>query len=242
VDYKNKHLFLILVSVIIVATLPYFVIIPWWWFFVSYILYFLTKGIGSEVGAHRLWSHRSFTTTLLRKRVLIILNTLCGEGSIVAFVGIHRLHHAHSDTIRDPHNPHTNLLATIFYQHNTNNFNARLVKDLLHDQWLMWQHKNYFYIQFCIIILLLATVPIAAWFYSVNILVTLWTNFLVNVVCHKYGANINNLNNSSRNNKWADLFLLGVGQHNNHHNDPGNFINCKYDIWGYIIKLIQKSS
>jgi stearoyl-CoA desaturase (delta-9 desaturase) len=238
-NQKHKHLYLILTSVIIVALLPYFVVIPWWWFFISYVLYFLTKGVGSEIGAHRLWSHKCFTTTWLKSRVLIILDTLCGEGSILAFVGIHRLHHAHSDTIQDPHNPHTNFLATVFYQHNTDDFNVRVIKDLLDDSWLIWQHKNYFTIQFCIISSLLIIVPLAAWFYAVNILVTLWTNFLVNVVCHTYGTNPNNLKNSSKNNKWADLFLLGVGQHNNHHNNPKNSSNCKYDIWGHIIKIIR---
>ena len=238
-DYKSKQLLLIISSLLIAITLPWFIDIPLWSLVFIYLLYFLTKGIGSEVGAHRLWSHRSFSTTWFCERVLIVLDTLSGEGSIIAFVGVHRLHHAHSDTVRDPHNPHTHFWATIFYQHNTDEFNARLVKDLLRDPWLIWQHKNYFTIQFFIIGSLLLVFPIIAWFYAVNVLVTLWTNCLVDVVCHKYGTNKNNLDNNSKNNYWADLFLLGVGQHNNHHACPGNPINCRYDVWGWIIKFIR---
>jgi stearoyl-CoA desaturase (delta-9 desaturase) len=238
-DYKSKQLLLIVSSLVISITLPWFINIPLWSPICIYLLYFLTKGIGSEIGAHRLWSHRSFTTSWLWERVLIILDTLSGEGSIVAFTGVHRLHHAYSDTARDPHNPHTHFWATVFYQHNTDEFSARLIKDLLRDPWLMWQHKNYFAIQFWIMVFLLAVFPVAAWFYAVNVLVTLWTNYLVDVVCHKYGTNDNNLDNNSKNNRWADLFLLGVGQHNNHHARPGNSINCRYDVWGWIIKFIK---
>lgn len=238
-SYKFKHLLLIVISAVLAIALPFYVSLSWYTPFILFGIYFLTKGIGSEIGAHRLWSHRSFTTTWLWERVLIVLDTLSGEGSIVAFTGVHRLHHAHSDTDRDPHNPHTHFWATIFYQHNTTEFNAKLIKDLIRDPWLMWQHKNYFNIQLFIMSLLLIVSPLALWYYSVNVLVTVWTNYLVDVVCHTYGTNTNNLDNTSKNNSWADLFLLGVGQHNNHHARPGNSSNCSYDVWGWIIKLIK---
>jgi len=222
-------------------TLPFYVTLPHYALLIIFVMYFLTKGLGSEVGAHRLWSHRSFTTTWFWERVLIVLDTLSGEGSIVAFTGIHRLHHAHSDTALDPHNPHTHFWSTIFYQHDTSLFSARVIKDLIKDPWLMWQHKNYFNCQL-IIGLVLAVVSLTAlWFYAVNVLFTLWINFLVDVVCHFYGSNDNSLDNTSKNNVWAEVFLLGVGHHNNHHARPGNSSNSKYDLWGRIINLIKTS-
>ena len=232
---------MIVSSLIIAVIVPWFIDIPLWSLIVIYLLYFITKGIGSEVGAHRLWSHRSFKTSWIKERIIIILNTVSGEGSIIAFTGVHRLHHAHSDTDRDPHNPATHPWATTFYQHNTAEFNVRVIKDLLRDPWLVWQHKNYFNVQLSIIVVLLLLSPLVLWYYSVNVLVTTWTNFLVDVVCHKYGTNNNNLNNNSKNNGWADLFLLGVGQHNNHHANPSAPSNCSYDVWGWIIKLIKTS-
>ena len=238
-DHKSKHLLLVISSLIIAVTIPWFINIPLWSLIVVYFLYFITKGIGSEVGAHRLWSHRSFKTSWGKERILIILNTFSGEGSIIAFTGIHRLHHAYSDTDRDPHNPATHPWATTFYQHNTSEFGIKVVKDLLRDPWLVWQHKNYFSIQLGFFLILVAISWLAVWLYAVNVLVTIFINWLVNVVCHTWGTNSNDLTNSSRNNKWTDLFLLGVGQHNNHHAHPSSPSNCRYDVWGWIIKLIK---
>ncbi len=225
------------------VALPWFISIPWWSLLVIYLLYFLTKGLGSEIGAHRYWSHRSFKTSRLWEKIMIILDTFSGEGSIIAFSGVHRLHHAHSDTDRDPHNPATHPWATTFYQHNTSEFGAKVVKDLLRDPWLVWQHKNYFRIQAAAIIVLALVSWLALWFYCVNVLVTLFINWLVDVACHTWGTNDHQLSNHSRNNRWADVVLLGVGLHNNHHADPANYRNNwggrRFDLWGNIINFIK---
>jgi len=242
-DYKHKHLLLIVISAILIVALPFYIDLGWEAPFLIFVFYFLTKGIGSEVGAHRLWSHRSFCTSRLWERVIIVLNTLSGEGSILAFVGVHRLHHMYSDTDRDPHNPHTNLLGTIFYQHNTTEFNGRLVRDIISDPWLVFQHRHYFKIQAIIMLALALVSATALWYYAVNVWATLWTNFLVNVVCHSRGTKDNKLENTSTNNFWCDLWLLGAGLHNNHHAKPGDYDNSwgsyRFDIWGSIIRQIQ---
>jgi len=242
-EYKHKHLLLVVVSAILIVSLPTVIDIGWEALPIAYLLCVLTKGVGSEVGAHRLWSHRSFETSVFWKRVLIVLNTLAGEGSIIAFAGVHRLHHMHSDTDRDPHNPHTNTVGTVFYQHKVDEFNGRIVRDLVGDSWLVWQHRNYFKIHAAILLLLSLTSWTLLWYYSVNIWATLWIDFLVNVVCHKYGAKDNQLDNSSTNNRYTDIFLLGAGLHNNHHAKPGLYDNAwgryKFDLWGSIIRQIQ---
>ena len=241
--YKHKHLLLIIFSGVLATALPFFINIGIEAPLIIFALYFLTKGLGSEIGAHRLWSHRSFTVNKFWQRLLIVLDTLSGEGSIIAFAGIHRAHHSHSDTERDPHNPKSNLWGTIFYQHNTESFRPSSIKDLFADTWLIAQHRHYFKIQVLVFVLLSLLSTVALWYYAVNVLVTLYINFLVDVACHKWGSNDNQLNNNSKNNRWADLFLLGVGLHNNHHADPSNFRNnwgaYRFDIWGDIINLIR---
>ena len=242
-DYKHKHLLLIVICAILIVTLPFYIELNWWAILVISLLCNLTKGVGSEVGAHRLWSHKSFQTSWFWERVIVVLNTLSGEGSILAFAGVHRLHHKYSDTDRDPHNPHTHLWSTIFYQHKTDEFNGRLIRDLMGDSWLVWQHRNYFKIQTVIIVALALLSTTALWFYAVNVWMTLWINFLVNVVCHKFGPADNTQDNTSTNNRWADIFLLGAGLHNNHHAKPGEYDNgwgrYRFDIWGSIIRQIQ---
>ena len=242
-DYKHKHLLLIVISAILIVTLPFFVSIGWEAIPIILLLCNLTKGVGSEVGAHRLWSHRSFETSWLWERVIIVLNTLSGEGSILAFAGVHRLHHKYSDTDRDPHNPHTHLWSTIFYQHNTDEFHGRIVRDLINDCWLVFQHKHYFKLQAVIMLALALISTTALWYYAVNVWMTIWINFLVNVVCHRYGPKDNQVDNTSTNNLWAGIFLLGANLHNNHHAEPGRYDNAygryHFDIWASIIRKIQ---
>jgi stearoyl-CoA desaturase (delta-9 desaturase) len=223
--------------------LPFYITLGWETPIIIFALYFATKCIGSEVGAHRLWSHRSYATRPWIEKILIVLDTFAGEGSILAFAGIHRLHHQYSDTVDDPHNPHTHPWRTTFFQHNTDKFNARLIKDLIANPWLVWQHKNYFKIQ-TVILLTLSLVSITAlWYYAVNVLVTIWTDFLVDVVCHRWGSNDNGLSNTSKNNRWAGIFLMGAHLHNNHHARPGEWNNAwgqyKFDLWAQIIRLIK---
>lgn len=241
-NYQQKQLLMILISAVLVLVLPFWINIGLEALVIIPVICYLTKGIGSEIGAHRLWSHYGFTASTLVKRCLIILDTLAGEGSIIAFVGIHRLHHKYSDTIDDPHWYKHGLVKVVLYQHKVEKFTGTVVKDLFSDSWLVFQHRHYFTIQALIFILLAVVSPTALWYYSVNVFASMWINFLVNVACHRWGTNKNNLSNNSKNNYWADLFLLGVGQHNNHHNNPGSTQNCRYDVWGYIIKLIQSRS
>ncbi len=243
-NYKHKHLLLIIACVIFAITLPFFITIDWWACVIIPIGFILTKGIGSEIGAHRLWSHRSFSTKRIFEKIIIILNTLAGEGSIIAFAGIHRLHHKYSDTDQDPHSPKfVNWWAIILYQHNTKNFNSRIIKDLLHDPWLKWQHKNYFNVQLVLIMILLFASPLALWYYAVNILMTVWIDFLVNIVCHRWGPHDNNTIDSSTNNLWTSIFLLGAHLHNNHHANAGGWNNAygryNFDLWALIIRTIR---
>jgi stearoyl-CoA desaturase (delta-9 desaturase) len=238
-NYKQKLLLMVVVSAILVIVLPFYISIGWEALVIIPVVCYLTKGLGSEIGAHRLWSHNSFDTSRWVKRSLIVLDTLAGEGSVIAFVGIHRLHHMYSDTPDDPHWTGRSVWANTFYQHNVTKFNPRIVKDLFRDPWLVLQHKYYFTIQALIFTVLALISPTVLWYYSVNVFASIWINYLVNVVCHTWGSNDNNLDNKSRNNLWADVFLIGVGQHNNHHARPGATSNCWYDVWGYIIRIIK---
>lgn len=239
--YKQKLLALIIFCAIVAVSVPFFIQIGWEAIIIIPLLCYMTKGIGSEVGAHRLWSHKSFNTSVLVQKILIVLDTLAIEGSIISFAGVHRLHHANSDTVNDPHNPKLGIWKATFYQHDVKDFKISLVKDLFSNPWLVFQHKHYFKIQGSIILGLALISPLILWYYCVNAFATIWINYLVNVVCHTWGTNVNNLSDNSKNNRWADIFLIGVGQHNTHHKNPGQTKLCRYDVWGHIINLIKTS-
>ena len=72
---------------------------------------------------------------------------------------------------------------------------------------------------------------------------TLFINFQVNVVCHRWGLKDNPVNNTSTNNFWTGFTLLGTNLHNNHHARPNEWHNgwgnYKFDFIGDVVGLIQ---
>lgn len=65
-------------------------------------------GLGNTVGYHRLLTHRSFETFWPVRALFTVLGAL-HSGSPLAWVALHRLHHARSDGEGDPHSPRDGL-------------------------------------------------------------------------------------------------------------------------------------
>lgn len=58
----------------------------------------------STGGAHRLWSHRSFTAATGLRIFLMIGQTLSVQFSCATWAKLHRVHHKWTDTDADPYN------------------------------------------------------------------------------------------------------------------------------------------
>ena len=74
-------------------------------------LYVLT-GLGTTVGYHRLFTHRSFETTKTVRATFAILGSMTIQGPVTQWVTDHRKHHALSDQDGDPHSPHAGFKPT----------------------------------------------------------------------------------------------------------------------------------
>jgi stearoyl-CoA desaturase (delta-9 desaturase) len=73
----------------------------------SILIIFLTLSLlGTGLGFHRYFAHRSFTASRGLKIALGILGCAGGLGPISWFAAIHRRHHRFTDTEKDPHAPH----------------------------------------------------------------------------------------------------------------------------------------
>lgn len=73
----------------------------------TYLLAFLMwpfSGLGVTAGAHRLWSHQSYTATPPMQVLLMIMFSCADQGSIQGWALTHAMHHSASDTKWDPHN------------------------------------------------------------------------------------------------------------------------------------------
>ena len=67
------------------------------WLLASFLL-----ALGNSAGFHRLLTHRSYVTVAPLRYALTLLS-VAHAGSPVLWVGVHRIHHAFSDTDLDPH-------------------------------------------------------------------------------------------------------------------------------------------
>ena len=243
--YSQKLSSLLIFAVVATLALPFFIDLHWWYVPIVIVNYLVFKGIGSEIGAHRLWSHRSFETTRFRKKIIMALQLISGEGSCLSFVGVHRLHHQNSDNEKDPHSPHhQGLFNVTFYLHNIYGLDKKQIADVLREPWMIAQHKHYFKWHVAIILLLGLTSLTLLWFYAINIISTLVINYCVNVVSHQWGSQPYPYKSDySRNCWWIKPILLGVELHNNHHHNPGSYTNAihpgEWDMWAWIIKKIK---
>lgn len=213
------------------------------WLLLSVLGYILFSKIGGEIGFHRYFAHRSFSTTKWKERLLLILGCFNCLGSSYGWVGTHRIHHRYSDTAKDPQSPiHYKWYNIWLVNWIPVKFSPRLVKDLLNDPWHSFIHKYYFILMVLSYSLLaIIDIRIPIFLISVTAVYTFHTSsLLIDIVCHKWGYRNFNTSDNSRNNTWVNILMLGSGLHNNHHaNISSPFYKVKayeWDLPGYIIK------
>jgi stearoyl-CoA desaturase (Delta-9 desaturase) len=68
-------------------------------------MWFLVGGVGVSVGLHRHFSHRSFEASPALRWCLGACGSMAAQGPVVYWVALHRMHHAASDRVGDPHSP-----------------------------------------------------------------------------------------------------------------------------------------
>jgi len=202
-----------------------------WWFFLSSAVI--------SAGYHRYFSHRSFKAPVWYEYLVLSLGPLSGSGSVLGWVGVHRLHHNHSDTEKDPHSPKYQPVWRVL----TSTFKVpairpRHVTDLLKNKRVMWFHKNHRDIRFCTFLFGLTFLPFE-WFLVLLIapMVYGYIGFgLLNTLCHRH----ENVSNS-----WiANILTGGEGWHANHHAKPMDWqIGKRWYEWdpaAWFILLIRK--
>lgn len=84
-------------------------------------LLLLVAVLGIQIGAHRLWTHRSFKASFGLRLVLAIAQTISLQNDIYEWCRDHRVHHKWSETDADPHNSNRGF----FFSHMVNNLNKR---------------------------------------------------------------------------------------------------------------------
>jgi len=206
----------------------------WYHWAASFGMYFMTMTFGISTFNHRFLAHRSieFASSTL-KSICIFLSTISLQGSSLAWVAMHREHHAHSDTGLDPHSPDNDGFFGSYFLSMMHTPNIkRYGIDLLRDKTVIWFHKYYWRIN------IIYSVTLFLVFGWMGPLVLHWIpavmqwhgSSIVNALAH-FGKPVPAIvgyrnfdtNENSKNLPLFGYLTFGEGWHNNHHGKPRSY-------------------
>lgn len=219
-------------------------IVPYLWIVIPYI--FFVGILGTNIGLHRLLSHKSFETYKPIEYICAFMGAVSLLGSPIAWCAAHRYHHINSDKETDIHSPiRLGAWKTWFGIWPDVNISPRIVADLTKDRFYRFLHKYY----------LEVNLAYAAIFFLIDpwLLVFLWAFHTVYsfhatagiaVTSHIFGYKSHNTGDHSRNSFLLQFVTHFEGWHNNHHANPGKYKHgeqwWEFDPPAWIIDLIRK--
>ena len=192
-------------------------------------LWWLAGSLGIGVGYHRLMTHRGFKTPRWLERVLGILGTLAMQSGPITWVTTHRLHHAFTETDKDPHSPrhgtywsHMGWIFRGTAQNNSVQTMQRYSPDLMRDPFMVALDKYYWVPTAIVAAALLAFggISMVLWGVFLRTIVGWHFTWLVNSATHLWGTRRFETRDDSRNNGLIAAITWGEGWHNNHHAYP----------------------
>jgi len=207
---------------------------------------YVFTGLGITVGYHRLFTHKSFKTNRFMTAFWAILGSSALEGPVLRWVGMHRLHHQHSDHDLDPHSPHlhegktmVDMLKGVWHSHMGWIMFAcpvdlnKYTPDLRKDKMLLFIDRTFgWWVLLGLIIPGIIAYAVTGTFVG-GLLGVLWGGFArifivhhitwsINSACHLWGKQHFRSHDESRNNALFGVLGLGEGWHNNHHAFPAS--------------------
>jgi stearoyl-CoA desaturase (delta-9 desaturase) len=189
---------------------------------------------------HRYAAHHSFTMSKFWERFFFIFAYITQGSSYMsarAYAIMHRMHHAYTDTEKDPHSPNfsSNLLSMMWrtkkiYSAILNGKMAieeRFTKNLPEwpkfDKWANSKTSKMLWgIGYILFFICFSSSPWLFILLPVVILMGPFHGAIINWFAHKYGYINFRLKNTSHNLVFIDIFMLGESYHNNHHKHPSS--------------------
>ncbi len=219
----------------------------------AFICWWVAASWGVGIAYHRLLTHRGFTASKWFTRVLATFGTLGMQSGPITWVTTHRIHHAFTETEKDPHSPRNGTywshIGWIFRgtaQAHPESVRQRYSPDLMRDSYLVFIDKYYY----------LTTVAVAAGLFVIGgwsmVLTAIFLRtviswhftWLVNSATHLWGSRRFDTRDDSRNNGLVAAVTFGEGWHNNHHAFPRSARHGltwrEFDVNWVQIKLMEK--
>jgi stearoyl-CoA desaturase (delta-9 desaturase) len=195
---------------------------------------------------HRYYSHKGFKLNSFVKWFFTAFAVLAGRGSPLGWVYIHRIHHATSDTEKDPHSPHYDTFKFIGFKpvQETKKINHFIVKELLTTAHLKIDKYYLLVILAFLLVLSMINFDLVFYMWAIPVFVVSVTQTMFNYFAHTKGYRNFETTDRSTNNVYLWPFILGDAWHNNHHANAANIstkiLKHEYDPIGVLINLIKK--
>lgn len=193
------------------------------------LLWWISGSLGIGLGYHRLLTHRGFKAPKWLEYFLTFCGTIALQSGAISWVTTHRLHHAFTETDKDPHSPIKGLYwahigwifqgtAQVQSEATMNRYSPDLMKDKV--QRFM---NDYYWVSS--VLVGIALVAIGGWSMLLwgTFLRTVWgwhSTWLVNSATHTWGSRRFESRDTSTNNGLIAAITWGEGWHNNHHTFP----------------------
>jgi stearoyl-CoA desaturase (delta-9 desaturase) len=189
---------------------------------------------------HRYCAHGAFEMSKRAEKAFFILTYIAQGSSYLSprsYAIMHRLHHAYTDTEKDPHSPlYSKNIMTMMLQTKTiyadifsgkMEVEERFTKNV--PDWPVfdrWANSNFSRILWIIAYVVLFVYFSTAWwqylFLPIIIAMGPVHGAVINWFAHKYGYTNFKLKNTSENLFSVDILMLGESYHNNHHKHPSS--------------------
>jgi stearoyl-CoA desaturase (delta-9 desaturase) len=233
---------------------------------ITFAVGYFVVGMGTGVGFHRYFSHKSFETAPWVAYLLGAAGSMSFQSSVLTWVTDHRRHHSHTDNCGDNHSPfvdghcdHESSLKGLFHAHIGWMFDDTITdvniygRDLVRDPVIQFYARTH-YIWPVVSIAIPWLVGYAfggmtdAWgcVFAAFVRTALFQNsvWAVNSFGHTFGYENFNMRNNSKNNSILAALTFGDGYHNNHHRFPRSAFHGlrmgEVDMNGAIIWLLCK--
>jgi stearoyl-CoA desaturase (delta-9 desaturase) len=189
---------------------------------------------------HRYSAHKQFTMSPGWERFFYLFTYIAQGSSFLnprGYAILHRMHHAYSDTEKDPHSPlfATDALSMMLKtKHEYDDFAYRRREpeprfagdypewDFIDKLGQSWVARLGWVGIYAVIYFQFATSPWLFLLLPVQAVVGPVHGAIVNWCGHKYGYSNFNNNDHSKNTVPVDIFLMGELMQNNHHKSPNN--------------------
>jgi fatty-acid desaturase len=222
----NTIFFVAVFHVLAIVSLFFF---SWQNLLAAIVVTWVAGSLGIGLGYHRLLTHRGFKAPKWLERFLAVCGTLALQSGPIAWVTTHRIHHAFTETDRDPHSPRGGSywahIGWIFRGTAQNQPEAavhRYSPDLLRDPVLRFLDKYYFVTPIIagLILFAIGGLPMVLWGIFLRTVFGWHSTWLVNSATHLWGKRRFETRDDSRNNGLVAAITFGEGWHNNHHAYP----------------------